>query len=183
MKLYIPEIGDKLKLDKDWKFELHAEYRNVDLAAFFGYYYSKYWIDKDILLPMRDINYVVQYPTRTKNMSYHEFERLSKEAEKSCPECVKYWSDYKIWSDQCDKIGLNIINVTLPAGTELKVDRIYIRKGASDYSSITFYVTNLGKVFVNPVHNPKNKKNKSSLRFWAKLSDCNNIVFKKKINI
>ena len=37
--------------------------------------------------------------------------------------------------------GINVINekLSLPVWTILKVDRIYIRKGASDYSSVSFY--------------------------------------------
>lgn len=56
--------------------------------------------------------------------------------------------------------------VSLPKGTVLKVDRIYIRKGDgfSDFSSISFYAEKLD--------------GKKSPRFWAKLSDCNKIVFK-----
>lgn len=48
--------------------------------------------------------------------------------------------------------------VTLPTGTNLKVDRVYIRKGAKDFSSITFFM-------VLP--------EKKSVRFWAKIPDVN----------
>ena len=34
--------------------------------------------------------------------------------------------------------NFNSILVTVPAGFELKVDRIYIRKGKKEFSSITF---------------------------------------------
>ena len=54
-----------------------------------------------------------------------------------------------------------IISYTFPKDTILKVDRIYIRKGAEDFSSLTFYVT----------------INKKAYRFWAKLEDVNNIEF------
>jgi len=64
---------------------------------------------------------------------------------------------------------------TLPAGTILKVDRIYIRKGAAHYgggslskfSSLTFYAT------LPPTG--KSKKGKGVGRFWAKLADVNTI--------
>jgi hypothetical protein len=55
--------------------------------------------------------------------------------------------------------------VTLPKGTLLKVDRIYIRRGNAEFSSVTFRIPNL----------PKS-------RFWAKLSDVNNIKFRFKTN-
>jgi hypothetical protein len=59
-------------------------------------------------------------------------------------------------------------DVTLPEGTTLEVDRIYIRtfnKSASsdenDFDSITFKIVG-----------------KKKQRFWAKLKDCNNIEFR-----
>ena len=58
---------------------------------------------------------------------------------------------------------------TIPAGTILIVDRVYIRKGKdmSKYSSLTFrcYTPPTGKA----------KKPKSIGRFWAKLADVNRI--------
>src|SRR4051812_20758604 len=32
------------------------------------------------------------------------------------------------------------MSVTLPQGTELRFDRIFIRKGSSDYDSVTFFL-------------------------------------------
>jgi hypothetical protein len=61
---------------------------------------------------------------------------------------------------------------TLPAGSELKVDRIYIRKGQEDFSSITLVLTK--------TTDPKFTKSKSVsfgtralARFWVKLKDFN----------
>ena len=65
------------------------------------------------------------------------------------------------------------IPVTLPKGASLTVDRIYIRKGAAEFSSLTFLL---------PV-TPQIKKHfdytgtKKSFRFWVKLTDANNIEF------
>lgn len=53
-------------------------------------------------------------------------------------------------------------NVSIKAGSILKVDRIYIKKGLSSFSSITFNVTYPDK--------------KTKGRFWAKLKDVNKIV-------
>jgi len=52
--------------------------------------------------------------------------------------------------------------LVMPKGTALKVDRIYIRKGNSDYSSLTFFI---------------GSGDWKGCRFWAKLSDVNNIEF------
>jgi hypothetical protein len=49
----------------------------------------------------------------------------------------------------------------LPEGTILKIDRIYIRAGQEDFSSITFRI-------------PLQK-----IRFWAKLKDVNQIKYEK----
>jgi hypothetical protein len=57
--------------------------------------------------------------------------------------------------------------VTIPKDTILTVDRVYIRKGVSDFSSLTFRIPK-----------DKNKKNiYAGVRFWAKLSDVNKIEF------
>jgi hypothetical protein len=104
MKLYVPEIGDCLKLKKEWKFKLYHEYRNIKLLEHFG------------------LSSKNEYPV----LKYDE--------------------------------------VTLPKGTVLKVDRIYIRKGAVKYSSISFLAEGIGKA-------------KNGTRFWAKLEECNQIEF------
>jgi hypothetical protein len=57
--------------------------------------------------------------------------------------------------------------VTIPAGTVLTVDRLYIRKGAAAYSSLTFNIPK-GR---NPGH-PL-----AGTRFWAKLADVNRLLF------
>ena len=52
--------------------------------------------------------------------------------------------------------------VTLPKGTILTVDRVYIRKGIGEYDSITFRIKD-------------GKGPHKSARFWAKLEDVNTI--------
>ncbi len=54
--------------------------------------------------------------------------------------------------------------ITLPTGTQLVVDRIYIRKGKSQYDSITFKLKD----------HPKGLEG----RFWVKLEDANTIACK-----
>lgn len=58
-------------------------------------------------------------------------------------------------------------DVTILAGAELSVDRVYVRKGASDYSSITFHLRKNGVLWFD------GKEIKAKGRFWAKLSDVN----------
>jgi len=64
-------------------------------------------------------------------------------------------------------------NVTLPVGSIITIDRIYIRKGAADFSSISF---NLLRRSVNPDYSSFAKNINSGrgrCRFWVKLKDAN----------
>lgn len=134
-KLYIPEIGDKLVLTKDWEFTLHRESRNDTLFEYLGF----------------------PIPERSR------------------------WDDPAGEDEQ----------VRIPAGAVLAVDRVYIRKGQSDYSSITFRwigastpartESRSGCTYGGPVPVPSKydiKIPKKQVRFWAKLGDANNIEFK-----
>lgn len=57
----------------------------------------------------------------------------------------------------------NHCTVTLQPGDVLTVDRIFIRKGAESYNSVTFK----GRIKVGGVFHP--------VRFWVPLADANNI--------
>lgn len=190
MKLYIPEIGDTIVLEKDWTFNLHGEDRNVQLGSIFGYYYTTWgWVSVSDLAPMRQCDYKIDYPsqeqfyTRTfmgTNSNHDTYLKACRDLEAATPEYVKFWEEYAEWKKNCEAIGVPFIPVTLPAGTTLKVDRIYIRKGVRDYSSVTFFAKDLGETTVKHSRwvssNAVAKKIKSQ-RFWAKLADCNNIEF------
>lgn len=63
------------------------------------------------------------------------------------------------WEPRC-------IETTLPAGSILKIDRIYIRKGQKDFDSVTFFLT-----FCRG-------KKVTKARFWVKLEDANKIILK-----
>lgn len=150
MKLYIPEIGDRIRLIADWTFGLINEDRNATLMEFIG--------------DPRETRYSYRDPYTT---------------------------------EPC----------TIPVGTVLKIDRLYIRKGLEDFSSITFFWegarTNskiVDKTMTSwtavPVKSPGGwfnitaaaaqtpttstyqvKKPARPVRFWAKLADVNNIEF------
>lgn len=190
MQLYVPEIGDEIRLTNDWTFELHAEYRNEQLAALFGYYIQLNLLVNESVVPkIRPVDYKVDYPD-LKDPRFRtffgginsEYNKACDEARNSCPEYVKYQADSTEWYANIKKHGTPTVSVTLPAGTLLKIDRIYIRKGSSDFSSITFYAKGLGEVMVSSnrwtVNNLKTTKRKAQ-RFWAKLADCNQIQFER----
>lgn len=83
------------------------------------------------------------------------------------------------------------IPCTIPAGTTLKVDRIYIRKGMSEYSSLSFlWVGERTEPRVEQRHGTayfETKKDfsyeikipRKPIRFWAKLADVNKIEYKR----
>ena len=66
-----------------------------------------------------------------------------------------------------------VLLATLEKGTTLRIDRIYIRKGKSEWDSITFVITDA------PNDKNRNKAGKyKGARFWAKLEDVNEMFFK-----
>jgi len=161
MKMYIPSIGDQIRLLADWNFNLQNESRNSTL-----------------------------------------WEIVTGEVMKD----EWHWVDFNDSSK--GRVGQIIIPVTIPAGEVLKIDRIYIRKGADEFDSITFFwkgrsTTSRTKervaqalemptytlsdilsgtktntsVRVIREHRYEVKIPSRSVRFWAKLEDVNKIEF------
>jgi hypothetical protein len=104
MKLYIPALGDHLRLTAPWAFKLYNEYRNEALYKHLGLEQPMY-----------------RYGQLTGTL------------------------------------------VSLPAGTELGIDRIYIRRGNKEFDSITLNLLGV--------------KGRGRVRFWVKLRDANMIEF------
>lgn len=148
-KLYIPNLGTLLYLTEDWTFKLYFEQRNNTLLGVFGVK-NRYWnrFENRKILP-------------------DDFE------DGKVPDCVEYekaMTDSELKDAYKSYWATNAsdnpyIQVTFPAGTQLKVDRIYIRQGGESFASITFRTTKVcpDKRFVNK-------------RFWVKLRDANQIV-------
>lgn len=137
MKLYIPALGDEIKLTRDWTFNLIDESRNETLMEFLN-------------------------DPRANKTGWYEPKQPDQPA-------------------------------TIPAGSILKIDRIYIRKGAADFSSVTFFwkghrtksriVERNGRSYMqgDPPGGTsviyESKIPAKPVRFWAKLDDVNNIEF------
>lgn len=120
MRMFIPELGMRIRLTKDWTFDLHYERRN------------------ESLFPLVDPKH--GFPT--------EFAWRVKQEVDPVP-------------------------FTIPKGTVLTVDRIYIRSGNHEFSSLSFRINRTKGKAKQQVDNPFGV----GLRFWAKLDDVNQIEF------
>lgn len=153
MRLYVPEIGDKFELTTDWTFTLFNEGRNRSLWELYDCENNP-----DVLMQNAEYSKVnnerQQLITKYNNMNIY---RLSG------------WSQVDL--DQYTRFNditrkLIWCTITLPKNSVLSVDRVYIRKGTSEWSSISFYLKYHPSLQCGP-----------RSRFWAKLQDCNNINF------
>ncbi len=144
MKLFIPEIGTKMILQDDWSFTLYAEYRNEKLFT---------------LLDLA----TVRGPD-TPTLQIVSLSLLQQSFPNTRPDCLGRhtfsinFNNIRGWLSE-NTLGVDSISITLPENTELSIDRIYIRKGNKDYSSVTFWA--------------KLPNQKKKVRFWAKLVDVN----------
>lgn len=102
MRLFIPTIGTRLRVTREWSLSLVREYRN-----------SKLW-DK-----------IISDVPKTERSTV----------------------------------------ITIPTGTVITVDRVYIRKGHRGYDSLSFRI--------HDGDSPDKRFQKS--RFFARLEDCNNL--------
>lgn len=171
MQLYVPEIGDMIRLTQDWSFTLYREGRNDSL-----WMAENCWdrIVEPDQTPVKELEQKIQ--AIESRLTF----QVIKNSYGWAPNRVQvYASEEDRNNHRAFRYELSELNrrkshapVTLLKDTVLKVDRIYIRKGISEYSSITFYVWNkAGPVAANA--------SKKKPRFWAKLADCNNINFEK----
>lgn len=86
----------------------------------------------------------------------------------------KFWETYrkvKPSTEELDEkrlwewdVEMQSIDISLPAGTELNLDRIYVRKGKQDFDSVSFFIKNC------PTKGIKG-------RFWVKLEDANKLSY------
>lgn len=140
MKILIPDIGDVLTLKEDWHFELYPEHRNTKLAKFLGFHQGgDYWCTESA------VNAIDTIAGNCRNIAF---------------DYDKYQSMRNAFIENNPDIMLPILNVKLDAGTILDIDRVYIRKGARSFSSLSFIIKN------GPF---------KGARFWAKLPDVNKI--------
>ena len=143
-KLFIPNLDTLMILSEDWTFKLIFEDRNASMFKALGGKQTGLWCDSpndfDWSEPMPIIEWQRAMSEEDLKNAYQSFRATNAE----------------------DK---PFVRVTLPKGTQLKIDRIYIRRGSESFSSVTFRTTK-----ICPDVRFKSK------RFWAKLQEVNQIV-------
>jgi len=160
MRLYVPEIGDTIRLTSDWTFELQNEYRNRSLWELMGCDSTPEVLahKNNQTLLRNELNQLESslYPNGYWRYSGHTVDPV-KEARRQ--------ELYDLLREQ------EKVQVTIAKGSVLSIDRIYIRKGGSDWSSLTFFLKE------SPTYQFKKKP-----RFWTKLSECNKIEFESVVS-
>ena len=160
MRMCIPTIGDEIELIKDWTFTLYTESRN-----------DKFW-EKNTQWG-RDFQQAQQdYAEAQGCESWRDLYDKTDKGAYSYGGGLKrvagltYWEHFQEFQETAPK--KSECDYTLPAGTILKIDRIYIRKGKSEFDSITFVIKK----------HPDDKRGALIRgRFWAKLPEVNGIHF------
>lgn len=162
MKLYIPEIGDHLRLTEDWTFNLYNEYRNASLWKLYDCDNQPEVIlqkskEEALRQEIADLQ-AKMFPGNTYwNRNHVRTPQDVADEEMLCE-----------LQAQRRSLDLHVVSVSIPKDSVLSVDRIFIRKGLEGWSSLTFYLK----------HHPEFTLKKKP-RFWVKLGDCNNIAFEK----
>lgn len=165
--LFVPDIGDKITLEEDWNFRLNDEYRNREFMDD---------LKKAGLLDNSEMK--TKYQEFLSNYSGYlkttpSFGTFLGDKDKDLYDLRNNILDTRMIEDIRNDLYYSdkYVTTTIPDGCEIFIDRVYIRKGASDYSSITFRVEGMENM-------PK-----KSYRFWVKLHDTRGIKGKYQVLI
>ncbi|NKL08318.1 hypothetical protein GFL39_25960 [Rhizobium leguminosarum bv. viciae] len=169
MKLWIPDIGDKIILTADWTFSVINEGRN-----------SALWQALGLEKHPDAIAWNAEKIKRLAAAQEHE------ERHRTVKRTTSTWGYRREWdSPENEKLGEELwlayreaehpkVDVTFPKDTCLTIDRVYIRKGASEFSSLTFFIGDSPMKELQPVRKggrwPGGQR-----RFFARLEDVNKI--------
>ena len=132
--IIFPTIGNTIVLESDFVFPLYHESRNLALFKLIG---------------------ITDSPSYKYDSHYSNDYRSRKTTTRIV--WPSQWDGERVY--ESEYIYDASIIATLPKGTVLTVDRIYIRKGLPSYDSITFWA--------------KLPDAKKKVRFWAKIIDIN----------
>lgn len=152
-RLFIPPLGTEIELAADWHFRLFDEHRNDKMI--------------NLLAPPR--------PQR----AIDGFWGLSRE-ERADAMNESGWEreggPFQPGDDHSCYGVAKFAPIMLPAGTKLKIQRIYIRQGQKGFDSVTFTVSGLPADAADKVPALAKKKPKDVGRFWVKLEDANQMA-------
>lgn len=174
MQVFIPNIGSRLVLNKDTVFNVGFERRNFSLIKHFlpklmaEYEFlsqkTKYYgsVNKNQVLKIAkeegwDIDVELNDPYYAIHCDY--FEQKPDQNPPNVLDKIKHKFGFYAKQRELLEKNNNPIRLNLEKDTILEVDRIYIRKGAAQFSSVTFKIREKNKV----------------LRFWVKLDQVNQI--------
>lgn len=168
--LNIPEIGDELIVAEDIEVPIVPERRNESVVE--GYHlgrktgtYDEVWIKNTLRRPLYntyDFPIIERYVKKFFGEPEEEYYRKQMKIREASSAYQRYMKDLEVYEEHAKTEYLSVYKLLLVKGTKLKVDRIYIRKGASDYSSVSFFL-----------HDGSKKRK----RFFLKLSDVTKIKF------
>lgn len=159
MKFYIPHLGDKLKLTKDWTFRVFIEERNKSLinTILEDTYKIPYYINRNTIYDYEYKNTPIYDKLASLGKLHMEGAEIPSFSWSWTSFGARIVDEYKRGFRLSSKISEVYLDYTIPGESILTVDRIYIRKGSPDFDSVTF------------------RWNKN--RFWVKLDDANNMEF------
>lgn len=146
-RLFIPPLGFEITLTEDWTFKLFDEHRNQSLLKSAGLECPR--LDRD----------------------FHNLSRAN-QAEFVAKKGWFYAGNFL--EDHYVDVNEFYTNMTLRAGTKLKIARVYIRLGQDYFNSITFTCPLLVSKPGDPLFRASRGK---GMRFWVKLEDANKIEF------
>lgn len=207
MRMFIPEISDQIRLVKPWIFCLNFESRNEALMlkivlnqlgvsdhGKFSLRNPHYREEKKFAANLIDDAIPVEFVHECGHLCPGDGRHALGDRCPSCRKIISFLSsrspagrERKLMKGD---LGPNLIDLggpgwgmqcELPKDTVLSIDRIYIRKGASDFSSVTFFL----KSTSHPLFDRSGKKKAGGkpLRFWARLEDVNSIEFERKLDL
>lgn len=165
-RMTIPSIGTVLVLTEPWEFSLYFDHKNSPLiqALYTGPEYVTPPIPADQHRYYKDRpKYWDQYNRKQHGTTpelWHDDERFRiKKAEQPNAIGLSHRESYWVKKDR------PYVAARLPAGTPLRVDRVYIKRGLDVFSNLYMGIT---KECLN--------KKLRGKRFWATVDDVNQMI-------
>lgn len=157
--IFIPPLGSVIQLQEDWHFYLHDESRNATVQTAINSF-PPYRMRDPALPSWRQL----EVPERKIQVDASDWEYIPH------PGIETSHPDYMYWTGDWRR------QMVFREGTDLKIERIYLRRGQKGYDSVTFRTNHWVSELGDPLFTASRKI--KHLRFWAKLDDVNQIVGK-----